>query len=354
MGFGKRNIISNLAVFGSTHALIDATSAAVVFAAMGIYGIGLEALFGFIVLYNVLAFSLQAVFGIVLDKYDIPRFGALIGCLLMASSVFVIGISLLPAIILAGLGNALFHVGGGSISLNLTPKRATAPGIYVAPGALGLAIGTVIGMGGYFIGWPFVLLLLLAGLAMYKIKVPKIDYKQQKPKGGLSSFELIVLLFFLVIVGRAIIGLSLVLPWKSDTALFFTLIMAIVLGKGIGGILSDRFGWRKVAVGAVVLSSPLLAFTSLIPYLAIIGAFLFNITMPVTLTGISNTLSGRPAFAFGLTCLALIIGAFPIFIGLKEIFSNGIFIFSVIILSAGMLYYGLGLHNKHILIHKTK
>jgi hypothetical protein len=43
----------------------------------------------------------------------------------------------------------------------------------------------------------------------------------------------------------------------------------------------------------------------------IFGIFLFNMTMPITLVVISNTFQGRQGFAFGLTTLALIIGALP-------------------------------------------
>jgi hypothetical protein len=43
--------------------------------------------------------------------------------------------------------------------------------------------------------------------------------------------------------------------------------------------------------------------------------FLLNLTMPVTLAAVADTLPGRPAFAFGLTCLALILGAFAAFTG---------------------------------------
>jgi FSR family fosmidomycin resistance protein-like MFS transporter len=46
---------------------------------------------------------------------------------------------------------------------------------------------------------------------------------------------------------------------------------------------------------------------------AILGIFLFNLTMPVTLAAIANMLPGRAGLAFGLTTLALIIGAYPTF-----------------------------------------
>jgi len=139
----------------------------------------------------------------------------------------------------------------------------------------------------------------------------------------------------------------LVFPWKTNFDLLIILTSAVVLGKGLGGILADKFGWIQVAVGALVLSIPFLVFGTNIPYLAIVGMFLFNITMPITLVAISNIFPGRPGFAFGLTCLALILGALPAFSGLKHILGGKLFIFTIIIISSLALYYALKIYFKN-------
>ena len=143
----------------------------------------------------------------------------------------------------------------------------------------------------------------------------------------------------------------LIFPWKTETDLLIILTLAIVLGKSLGGILADRFGWIQVAAGALLLSMPFVVFCTNIPFLAIIGMFLFNITMPVTLVGISNQLPGRPGFAFGLTCLSLIIGVLPAFSGLGQLLGTRIFIFSFIIISLIALYYGL---HKYFINHEQE
>ena len=96
------------------------------------------------------------------------------------------------------MGNALFHVGGGSISLNLTPKKAFAPGIYVAPGAFGILLGTLLGKGGQFIAWPFILGLIILSILMFIIKKPEMNYEQEEIKENkFKYFEFILLLVFL-------------------------------------------------------------------------------------------------------------------------------------------------------------
>jgi FSR family fosmidomycin resistance protein-like MFS transporter len=346
----RKDIVSNLFVYGTMHALVDAICAGVVFSILRNQIIDIQIFFILVVLYNVLAFGLQFIFGFISDHLQSPRLITLIGAILTVISAFIFMILPIWAIIFAGLGNALFHVGGGSISLNLTPTKATAPGIYVAPGALGLFVGILLGKGGQFIAWPFVLGLIILSILIFIIKKPEMNYKrEERKKQKFNYFGLILILVFLSITIRSFVGMVIVFPWKVDINLLIILTIAVVLGKAIGGILADKFGFIKVAVGALVLSIPLLILGVNIPILAIIGMFLFNITMPVTLVTISNILPGRPGFAFGLTCLALIIGAFPSFFPIKQVLSNNWFILSIINISAISLYFGLRLYyNKFI------
>jgi len=232
--------------------------------------------------------------------------------------------------------------------LNLTPKKATAPGIYVAPGALGLLVGTLLGKSGQFIVWPFILILAVLCLLMFVIKKPEMNYERGEIRENkFNYFEFILLLVFLSIAIRSLVGMVLVFPWKTNIDLLIILTVAVVLGKGLGGILADKFGWVRVAVGALILSIPFLVFGANISYLAIIGMFLFNITMSITLVVISNILPGRPGFAFGLTCLALILGALPAFSGLKQLLGGQLFIFIIIAISSLALYYALQTYFKN-------
>ena len=73
----------------------------------------------------------------------------------LCCSALLVGFRPAVPVVLAGLGNALFHVGGGVVSLNLTPKRATAPGIFVAPGGLGTCGGNRRGQDGPLHGLAF-------------------------------------------------------------------------------------------------------------------------------------------------------------------------------------------------------
>jgi MFS transporter, FSR family, fosmidomycin resistance protein len=339
-----KNISANLFVYGTAHGLVDLICAGVIFSVFANKAVvNLTEFINLVILYSVLAFGLQIIFGLMTDYFKSPRIVTLLGCIFVGLSAFVFMFFPILAIVFAGIGNALFHVGGGSISLNLTPKKVTAPGIYVAPGALGLFIGVMLGKAGQFIAWPFVLAMFVLCILIFIIKKPEMNYDREEiKKNKINYFEVILFLVFLSIAIRSFVGMAMVFPWKTniDLAIIFT--MAVVFGKAFGGILADKFGWIKIAVGALVLSIPFLVFGTNIPFLAIIGMFLFNITMPITLVAISNILPGRPGLAFGTTCLALIIGASPTFnVELKTLLSGKLFIFSIIIISALALYFAL-------------
>lgn len=344
-------IASNLAVYGITHFVVDAVCAGVVFSIFKNQIVDVKQFFILVVLYNVLAFGLQFIFGFISDYFKSPRTIALLGCILTGLSALTFMYYPIITILLVGFGNAMFHVGGGSISLNLTPKKAFAPGIYVAPGAFGILLGTLLGKGGQFIAWPFILGLIALSILMFIIKKPEMNYEKEKNKiHKYNYFEIILFFVFLSITIRSLVGMVLVFPWKSDVNLLIILTTAVVLGKGLGGILADKFGWIRIAVGALILSIPFLIFGANIPALAIIGMFLFNITMPITLVAISNIMPSRPGFAFGITCLALILGALPSFFPIKQVLSDNWFILGIIIISVISLYFGLRLYFKKFIL----
>jgi FSR family fosmidomycin resistance protein-like MFS transporter len=341
----KKVILSNIGVYSLAHAMVDATCAAILFAIVAAGQNAPQDLVQFILVYDVIAFSTQPLFGLLVDRYKAPALTAAGGILLVAIATLLLQAPLLAAVT-AGIGNAIFHVGGGVVSLDLAPGKATLPGIYVAPGALGLMVGIMIGRGGGFVAWPFILFLLGSAVLILVIPKPGTPARRELPR-DLKWFETVILLLLLSIAIRSLVGMSLVLPWKSDPALLLALTLAVVLGKALGGILADRFGWIAVAVSGLVISAPLLAFFGPIPALAILGTFLFNLSMPVTLVCLAGILPGKSGFAFGLTTLALIIGAMPAFLPLHSLTSGQGIILGAILISIAALFGGLRLYNQH-------
>lgn len=85
-----------------------------------------------VLLYNLFAFAFQLPFGVIADKLNKNALVASVGCAFIILAYIVFKFNIL-ACILAGIGNALFHVGGGIDVLNISNKKASLLGIYVAP-----------------------------------------------------------------------------------------------------------------------------------------------------------------------------------------------------------------------------
>jgi FSR family fosmidomycin resistance protein-like MFS transporter len=329
------NLAICLTVYGTLHALVDAACITLVLG-----GIDVKAgLLTYLLLYNILAFGLQLPFGWITDRVHNPVFMAVMGCILVVLSLKFF-MHPLAAIFLAGMGNALFHVGGGTVSLNLRPGKAAMPGIFVAPGGIGLFVGGLILKSMGFHPELFVLPLLVMGLITILIKIPPLMYETKKT-GSVNFLVLTILLLLITICIRSAVGLSVSFPWKSGLAPAILLAIGVTLGKGLGGFLSDAFGWIRITVGGLVVSALLLSIGPQIPAVGITGMFLFNMTMPVTLVAISNLLPGRPGFSFGLTTMALLAGALPTFFSVKKILSAPSVVLPLILVSALLLYVGL-------------
>ena len=300
-----------------------------------------------ILLYDLIAFATQPIFGYISDK--LAKYGkiAALGCILTATGMLFYHVPLL-AVFISGIGNALFHVGGGVVSLKLDPGKAWAPGIFIAPGTMGVFVGTLLGKQAY-VPWPLIVLLVLLAAAHYIIKEPSVE--KQYGRGSIQGFQneklfniVLVLILFTVVI-RSFAGLGINYVWKTDIKLSLIMSICIMFGKALGGILSDRFGLLNVPTVGLILSVPCLILGLSYPLAGSIGMFLFNLTMPVTLLLAANLFPKHEGLGFGMTVLAISIGTIPAFSGLKLL--TGFSIAIVVLSSAATFFFGYKLYEKH-------
>lgn len=342
----KTTILSNLIVYGLTHGLIDGIANAVIFTMFFNQSININELNSLVILYNGLSFGTRPIFGLVSDYFKSPRIIALIGCFLSGVAVVIFSFSPATAIIFVGIGSSLFHVGGGSISLNLTPQKALAPGLFIAPGVVGVFLGALIGKSGLFDKFIAVAILVLLCVAIFLIKKPYMNYSTNFNNFNKKSYvKLTILLIFLAIASHSFISSILSFPWKSNFSLLLGLVAAITFGKALGGLFSDRFGWIKIAVCSVAISMPLLIFGYDYPLIAIIAMFLLNLFVPVAIVSISNLLPGLPGFASGLTGMAIIVGTLPVYAVISFNGNLAILIIAILFLLLS-IYLGLLKYSK--------
>jgi MFS transporter, FSR family, fosmidomycin resistance protein len=337
-----------LGVYSCSHGMVDAACAALAFGLVHLHPLSSQQFISLIIAYNLLAFGTQVVFGWFVDRLRIYRLCASSGIALAALALVVMRNYPVPAIVMAGAGNALFHVAGGAVSLALTPRRAAAPGIFVAPGALGILIGAFIGRSGAVTAWPFLVILGILLLALVLLQPPTMNYDEPVHGSAVRLPVLFGALLLFSIAVRSFAGFGAGFPYQSNHSVIFWLVLAAFAGKAFGGVLSDRFGWLAVSVSALVISIPLISFGWVNPVIAVCGMLLLQATMPVTLAALKELFPNQGAFTFGLASLALMIGAAPLFSGLKPVYGSWYLLMVLTTLSAASLYAALKLLPENI------
>ena len=297
-----------LSLYSVSHFWVDLSCALLLFRTL----LGSPDLALCLLVYNFCAFALQMPFGLLADRLDRNGAVAAAGCILTALA-YLSPVSLLTAVT-AGVGNALFHLGGGIDVLNVSEKKSAALGVFVSPGAVGLFLGTIWGKGNTPILWigPAGLLALAAAILWYcrrrfgpGLRSGNAPLELSAPAGYWPMVPL-----FLVVVLRSYMGMNQSFAWKGTGAWALVLVLALALGKTAGGILMDAIGPRRATAGSLGLAAALYL-ASALPLPGTLAVFLFNMTMSVTLWAVARVMPGAKGFTFGLLTFGLFLGYLP-------------------------------------------
>ena len=302
-----------------------------------------------ILLYDIVAFTLQLPIGIALDQLDKNSYAALLSYALVGAGVVLslVPIALLewPAILLLAIGNALFHSAGGLSVLNISQKHAGPSGIFIATGAIGVFLGTQSAQMGR-LQIAFSLLVLLFLCALITLVVQKVNKKYWNVHNvtfdipRLSSNTLLAIaLLSLVVALRSYAGMAMAFPWKSEMLLLVLSILGVFAGKALGGMVADRIGFRTTAIFSLIVAATLFVPSWEMPPMGFLAVFFFNFTMSITLASLANILPNAKGTAFGLASFSLAVGALPALVGFRiehPAMLSGISLVSALALGVGL------------------
>jgi FSR family fosmidomycin resistance protein-like MFS transporter len=280
-----------------------------------------------ILLYNLLAFGHQPIAGVVTDRWQRPRVAVWVGLGCLVLAVLLSQPQPQVAIVLAGIGSAAFHVGGGALATLATPNQTLGAGLFTAPGVVGLAIGGALGIANYPAQGMLILLLLGLSGVLLPCKLPtvhdsaeishhkasQLSAKNPNPKSPIQNpksidrdWLLLVLLSAIALNSVVWTGFQFFLLGK--TSVLIAMAIAAAIGKLGGSILAEMWGWRRGSISALVVAMPLLILgeSHLVALLA--GVALLQSTVPVTLTATVRLMPQQPATASSLALgLAIVI-----------------------------------------------
>lgn len=289
---------------------------------------------GNFLIYNFCAFALQMPFGAMLDYFNREKYNKI--CASLGVIFTLLGMWVHPAVL--GVGNALFHVGAGVDVIQEDKKKGyngQALGIFVAPGAWGLFLGTQLTKGGIS-GLQIFLTCALAAV-LFAFSKQKIHMSAEEEFTS-TKIGLLVSCFVVVIL-RSYVGMAVSFSWKATTVAATLAVLAVVLGKITGGILAARIGTERTIIGSLVLAAVCYYF-SLNMTMGILALFFFNMTMPITLYLLVKRWKELPGFSFGLLTFGLFLGFLPVYCGVQVPVSGQVIgvvgsVVSLVILLAG-------------------
>ena len=330
------------AILSISHLVVDMACAALFFGSVS----GTRYAWYAMVFYNALAFLFQLPLGILADRLNRNLPFAAAGCAVVAAAFLFVRAPLAAALI-AGLGNGMFHVGGGIEVMN-SSEKAGPLGVFVSPGAIGLFLGKFyadffrtawfIPVGlltafGAFILLPGVKRRFVSGNAEFSLDTP--------PRGWLM-----LALLFLVVALRSFMGTTPAFStgeYLSALSPFWAGLIPVLLlafGKAAGGFAADAIGGRLTAMISLWLCAVLL-FIPGAPITKLAALFLFNMTMPLTLHAARSLLKNAKGAAFGLLTAALFVGIIPVLLSFSAP-SSGILYGCLALVSLALLLPGMG------------
>ncbi|MFH0785731.1 MAG: hypothetical protein V2B20_27805 [Pseudomonadota bacterium] len=269
-----------------------------------------------VIFYNLAAFGSQPFWGWLLDRSQAYGKGIIAGFICIGLGALAAEVEPRLSVLFLGFGNALFHVGAGALVYIATGGRASGPGLFVAPGGLGLLAGMMLAPREVLSPLWLPPLLGMTALILHRLvpvvraqEVQDVEIDQRR-----RLLSMVLLLLLLVVSLRSFSGFAFAVPWRGVGEGVILLALASFLGKACGGFLADRLGWR-ISCSTLLLFAGIvgIGYNVFLPA-ACLALFAFQSTTGVTLAAIQSLFPGRPAFSFGLPCIALLAGALPFFL----------------------------------------
>lgn len=307
----KSSGIYSCIILGIAHGIAD-TSAGFILGNFAVT-LPLEEATWLIIVYNIAGFGYQPIAGWLTDKYNCPRRTVVIGLLLLLLALCALHWQLQMVVELAGLGSAAFHVGGGSLAITATPKQATGPAFFTAPGVVGVAVGLVLGAMGYGATMPLIVSLGVMSMGVALLSFPQTVsppiVRMREDYGAIA-----ILVSAIAIVST--IWTSYQLLWQQDFKLLILVAIAAAIAKILGGIGAEIWGWGRSLFAAVFIAALLFFIFPQNTAILLLSLALLQSTVPITLATIGKMMPKQPATGAGFALgLAILIGAIPPVLG---------------------------------------
>ena len=268
-------------------------------------------------IYDGLAFVPQSLIGYLNDRYPKLNVGV-IGAILLFIAYLIYGLTSLPiyiSLVILCIGNCALHVAGAENTLKTSDGRLSPSAIFVSGGSFGVITGKLLSttsINSLLMLLPIITIIPAVLFANTYITKKSNTNKFNYVKKNISPY-LVVLIALFVVVIRGYMGYGIPTSWNKTVIQNVIFFCTMGVGKALGGILSDKFGIRRMAILSTLLAIPFLCCGNNLMLVSIIGVMFFSMTMSITLGILVSVLKKKPGLAFGITTIGLFLGTAPIF-----------------------------------------
>ena len=163
--------IGFISIYGFGHFVVDFVSAIYILGKLPGLANTYNDIFIAIVMYNFFAFAFQVPLGYLLDKIKVYKYIGIIGLGLIGICYLVSLKNIFILATIVGIGNALYHLEGGVNTYSISKRKAFLNGVFVAPGALGIFLGTTFHDELIISSLPLVLIIIAILLLLFVQKI---------------------------------------------------------------------------------------------------------------------------------------------------------------------------------------
>ena len=252
----------------------------------------------------------------------------------------------LLSVLLLAIGNAFLHVCGAIATASVSQNKIFPSSLFVAGGTFGIIIGRYLAnakVDTFYLFIPILILVLISVLTAKRWCESEVEYIDVDIVNQKYSHLVILLIALTVVMVRSYIGFVIPINWKSEFYHSILLFTSLGIGKALGGLLCDKFGYRLVATISTLLCVPFIIIGKDFMVASLLGMLLFSMTMSITYAMALSVIKNNPGVAFGITTIGLFLGVLPIFFIRFDAFTS----MAIVVALSLVSYYLLSISLKN-------
>ena len=272
-----------------------------------------------VIIYDFFAFVPQAIIGDFHNRHKSMNIG-IIGVLCFVLSLILINsqnqflfyLSLLSL----SIGNAILHETGAIATISVSDNHVFPSALFVSGGVFGILLSRFLSIANISIYWlliPIMFILVVVCLTSKEWCKVDIVYTEFDIVKDVSKSSFVLIVTLVVVATRSFLGCILPTGWRKTMFDLVLLYFSLGIGKAVGGLLCDIYGYKFVTIISTLVCIPFIILGNYNMLLSLIGILIFSMNMSITYALVLNVYKQNPGVAFGITTIGLFIGVLPMF-----------------------------------------